>query len=214
MIAHHREIRGQIGELLSVCVVVLAGVQWHVDPGKTTQVPRPQTGRIDDELRLNVAPVRGYSAHTALVVVNIDHLYVFQAKCPALPGALDECRHHVHRTRMPVLGDPTAAHQPLGLEQWVDGSDFIHGDHVDPGNAESIVHGGNALQLLEARFAMGNAETAHLPEARRLLRLLLQLVDEPHGVFAQPGVALVGAHGADQSRSMPARATGELLTFQ
>ncbi len=214
MIAHHRQIGRQVVELLGVGVVVLAGVQRHVHAGQSTQVPRPQASGVGHELCPDVAVIGGNAAHAPVAAVDVEHLDTFETGGAVLARTLDERRDHVDRARVAVLGDPAAAEKPPRLEQRVERAHLLRADDVDAGDAEGVVHRRDALELLEARLAVGDAEAAHLAKARGLPGLLLELVDEAHGVLAQPGVALVGAHGADQPGRVPAGAAGKLPALE
>jgi hypothetical protein len=146
--------------------------------------------------------------------VDIGNLDAFEALRAVLSRTFDECLHDVYRACLSVLGDPASAQQVAGFEQRIERLDLLGGDHVHPGYAEGVVHGGDAFELLEAGRAVGDAEAAHLAKAGGLSRFSFQLRKYGHGVLAEFCVAFVGAHGADESRGVPAGPAGELFSLQ
>ncbi len=158
--------------------------------------------------------IGGNAAHAPVAAVDVEHLDTFETGGAVLARTLDERRDHVDRARVAVLGDPAAAEKPPRLEQRVERAHLLHADDVDAGDAEGVVHRRDPLELLEAHLAVGDAEAADPAKARGLSGLLLELVDEAHGVLAQPGVALARAHGADQPGRVPAGAAGKLPALE
>ena len=61
LVAQHRQVARQVGELLGVGVVVLAGVQRDRHPGEPAEVARPQPCRAHHELAGDVARLRLHS---------------------------------------------------------------------------------------------------------------------------------------------------------
>ena len=214
VVAQRREVGGEVRDLLGVRVVVLAGVEGHVDPRHPSDVPPPEAGAVHHEVGLDVARVRPDPGDPAVLVVDGGDRHPFEAARSAVPGAADEGRHHVDGARHPVRRDPRPADEPLLVDERVEGRDLVGGDEVHAGDAEPVVRRGEALQLLEAVPAVGDGEASDGPEPGRLPGLLLELGEQIARVVEELREALVRAHGADEARRVPGRPTREARALE
>ena len=98
---------------------------------------------------------------------------------------------------------------PSLLTSGMEGRDLVGSDEVHPGDAEPVVHRGEALQLLEAVVAVGDGEASDGAEPGRLPGLFLDLGEEVARVVEELREAFVRPHGADEAGRVPGRAARE-----
>ena len=214
VVAQGREAEGDIRDLRGVGVVVLAGVEGHVDPRHPSDLPPPEARAVHHEVGLDVARVRPDPGNPAVLAADGGDRRLFEAARPPVPGSPDEGRDHVDGARRPVGRNPGPADQPFLVDERVEGGDLVRGDEVHPGDPEPVVHRGEALQLLEAVPAVGDGEAPDRPEPGRLPGLLLDLGEQPARVVEELRQALVGPHGADEAGRVPGRPAREAPAFE
>ena len=214
LVAQHRQVVRQVGELLGVGVVVLAGVQRDRHPGEAAEVARPQPGRAHRELAGDVARIGLHARHPAVCGADAGDLHVLDAAHSAPAGALHVGVHHVDGARHPVDLEPRAAQEVVGAHQRMEVSDLLGRDHLHAPESECVVRIREPLDLREPVPAVRDGDAADLPEPGRLPGLRLQLGKEVAGVGAEPRVGVAVPRGADEPRRMPARTGRELPAFQ
>ena len=214
VVAEGREVGGEVRDLLGVGVVVLAGVEGHVDACHPSDVPSPEARAVHHEVGLDVPGVRPDPGDPSVLAVDGGDCHPFEAAGPPVPGAPDKGRHDVDRARYPVGRNPGPADQPLLVDDRVEGCDLVRGDEVHPGDPEPVVHRGEALQLLEAVPVVGDGEAPDRPEPGRLPGLLLDLGEQPARIVEELRQALVGPHGADEAGRVPGRPAREARALE
>ena len=214
LIAQHRQVARQIGELLGVGVVVLAGVQRNRHSGEAAEVARPQPRRAHHELAGDVARLGPHSGHPSVLGEDARDRYVLDAAHSAAARAFHVGAHHVDGARHSVDLEPRAAQQVVGAHERVEVSDLLGGDDLHAPEAERVVRIGQALELREAVAAVRDGDAADLAEAGRLPGLRLDLRKEVARIGAQPRVGVARPRGAYESRRVPARAGSELPALE
>ena len=206
LVTQHRQVARQVGELLGVGVVVLAGVQRDRHPGEPAEMARPQPGRAHHELAGDVARFGLDACHPAVGGAYADDLHVLDAVHAPPAGALHVGAHHVDGARHPVDLEPRAAQQVVGAHQRVEVADLLGRDHLHAPESERVVGVGKPLELREAIAAVRDGDASDLPEPCRLPGFGFQLRQEVAGVRAKPRVGVAVPGGADEPRRVPARA--------
>ena len=214
LVAQHRQVARQVGELLGVGVVVLAGVQRDRHPGEAAELARPQARRAHHELARDVAGLGLHARHPAVRGADAGDLHVLDAAHPAPAGALHVGAHHVDGARHPVDLEPRAAQEVVGAHQRVEMPDLLGRDHFHAPEAERVVRVGEPLELREAVPAVRDGDAADLPEPGRLPGLRLELGQEVAGIGAELRVGVAVPRGADEPRRVPARAGRELPALE
>ena len=175
LIAQHRQVAGQIAELLGVGVVMLAGVQRDRHPGEAAELARPQPCRAHHELARDVARLGFHPRHPAVRGADTGDLHVLDAAHPAPASALHVGVHHVDGARHPVDLEPRAAKEVIGAHEGVEVSDLLGGDDLHASEPERVVRIGQPLELSEAVPAVRDGDAADLPEPGRLSGLHFEL---------------------------------------
>ena len=218
VVPEHGQVRIDPLELLGHGVVVLAGVQRHVQTGAPRELPRPHAAGVDDEVGGDLVA----RAPGALALVDRDdapdptvpdgHVldpHPLETGRAARPGALDEGGRDLGRIRLAVGRHERAADEPGDVDRGEQRRDLLGRDEVHARDAERVVHGLGAPELLPTVGRVRDREAADLAKARALSGLGLELVEQPARVADEPRVALARAHRADQARGVPGRAAGE-----
>ena len=149
LVAQHRQVARQVGELLGVGVVVLAGVQRNRHPRETAEVARPQPRRAHHEFARDVARLGLDPRHPTVRGADAGDLHVLDAAHPTPARALHVGAHHVDGARHPVDLEPGAAQQVVGAHQRVEVPDLLGRDHLHAPESERVVGIGEPLELGE-----------------------------------------------------------------
>ncbi len=194
-------------------VVVLAGLQRHVDARHAADLARPHAGAVDDELGLDVAAVGAHAGHLALVGLDAEHLRVLEDPGAAHARALGEGLRDVGRVHPAVVREVEGGLDVRDVGERPHLLDLRRGDLavLDP---EAARHRAAPAHLV--RLVVGHRELdgTAVDDAGRLARFGLEPAVEVLRVLRELGLRLRVAQRRQQARGVPGRATGQLLAFE
>ena len=211
--AQHRQVRRYALDGLGDDVEMLRGVQRDRDPRRTAELPRPHAGADDDRIRRDVTRLGVDADRPPLLDADARDLRVLEDLGAAHARAAREGLRRVDGVGLTVLADEDAADEVAHLEQRPPLADLGRREQIDL-ETEGLAHRGAAMELLEPRRRLRDADRAVLLEARRLPRLGLERAVELGGVLGELRQVARGAQLADETRRVPGRTAGELLAFE
>jgi hypothetical protein len=211
--AQHRQVRRDLRDRLGDDVEVLGGMQRDRHARRAAERVRPHAGADDDRIGGHVARLRVDADRTTLLDADAGDLRVLEDLRAAHARAAREGLRRVDRVRLTVFPDEDAADEVADLEQRPALADLAGREMIDL-EAEGLAHRGAAVQLLETRRRLRDADRAVLLEARRLPRLRFQRAVQLGRVLGELREVARGAQLPDQAGRVPRRAAGQLLPFE
>src|SRR5262249_21729960 len=178
-----------------------------------TELPRPATGAVHDDLARDLAGARAHTDDGAITREDFSHRSLLADPRAARPRAGGQGLSRIGRNDAPVVRDPDAALEIVDPAKWPATADFvaIHDVGLDPRVAPER---DGPPGLRRTRGAAGGAETAHLLPVGAHARLGLEPGVELGAVADEPGQRPRAAEAADEPRGMPGRAARELLALE
>ena len=194
-------------------VEVFRRVQRHGGPSFRAKFMRPHASAIHDDVGLDVT--EGPSNADGLAVFDHDpvDLGVFDDPRAAAPRAFRQRLCGVNRVGLAVFGQMHRAQEIARVEERPERESAFRADNIDL-QPKRTRHGGAALQLLHAAVACGDGERTDLPKARRLACHRFKRCVEVGRILREPRQIAGGAKLANQSRGVPRRSAGELLSLE
>ena len=211
--AQHREVRRHRRDRLGDDVEVLCGMQRDGDTGRTAEFARPHAGADDDGVRRDVAGFGVDTDRAPLLDPDACDLGVLEDLGAAHPRTAGEGLRGVDGVGLAVLADEDAADEITDLEKRPTLMDLGGREQIDL-ESEGFAHRGAAIEFLETRVGLGDADRAVLLEARRLPGLGFERSIELRGVLGELGQVTRGAQLADEARRVPSGSAGELLALE
>ncbi len=212
-IAQDREVRPHPVDLVRDDIEVLGGVERHRDADLRREVIGPLTCAVDDDLGLDVAPVRTNARDGAVVDQDLTDPDVLDDRGAAHPRPACQGLGQIGRVGRPVAGQPDTADQVVDRHQRVARERLFRHEQLAL-EVEGLGRRGRTAQLHHPVLGPGDRHTAALLVAGTQPGLLLQLGIQLGRVLDEPCAGLRRAQLADQSGGVPRGAAGELALLQ
>ena len=174
---------------------------------------RPHASAVHDDVGLNVAEGPSHADGLAVFDDDLVNLGVFDDPRSAAPRAFRQRLCCVDRIGLAVSRQMHRAQEIVGVEKRPELESPFRADNIDL-QTKRARHGRAPLQFLHAAVACGDGERTDLTEARRLACLLFKRCVELGRILREPRQIAGGAKLADQTRGVPRRSAGELLSLE
>ena len=211
VVAQHRQARVQAFDRFEQRVVVLAGVQRHVDADARRKIAGPHTGTEHDVSRSDIAARRRNAGDRAAVVPDCGYERVLEDFRAVAARTLRERLADVDRVGVTVRRDQDAAEQIVTVDERV-ALDDLFGRNRNHLEVEDLRHRRAATQFLEALLVSRNGNRTALAITGCLTGFGLQPVVEFARVFGELGHVdrrtVAGRRGRPRARSCPTSVAG------
>ena len=211
--AQHREVRRHGGDRLGDDVEMFGRVQRDGDAGRTPELARPHAGADHDGVRRDVTGFGVDTDRAPLLDADARDFGVLEDLGAAHARASGEGLRGVDGVGLAILADEDAADEITHLEQRPALADLGGREQIDL-QSEGLAHRSAAIELLETRMGLCDADRTVLLEAGRLSGLGLERPVELRRVLGELGEVARGAQLADEPRRVPGRPAGQLLALE
>ena len=212
-IAHHRQVAVDARDRTGDDVEMLGREQRYIDAGELAEFTRPLSCAIDQALAADLAfavlPAIPHAGDISAFDDDAAHRRAFDDPCAAHAGPFRQRLRQVGRVRLAVAGNPHGPAQVVGPKQRIDLSGFAGRDELEV-DAEASGARHLALQKLQSLRRFCDVETAALLPTGGEPGFVFERRIELDTVAAHPRRVARRAKLADQARSVPGRAAGQL----
>ena len=213
VIPHDRKARVQAFDGFEQGIVVLAGVQRHVDADGGRQVAGPHACAEDDAIGIDFTMRGGNAGYAAFGGADGGYRHVLDNAHPGAARALGERLGDVHRVGVAVRRNMDAAEHVAGVQQRHPFLDRLRCQHLHF-QTEHLGHGGAALEFLEPLLVGRQRDRSAPAITRRLASLGFEPVVQLPRVAGEMGHVDRRSQLTDQSGGVPSGAGRELLPFE
>src|ERR1700751_344195 len=212
-VAQDRQPRMHARDRLGDEVVVLGGLQRHLDTRESPDRSSPNAAAIHDDVGDDSPKRTLHRGHPAILLFNALDRTVLEYRDAGLTCSLGERPRDIGRVDAPVAREvkgglhvPEVRERPKALH--IGDTDLLALD------APALRGALPAAHLLDFGRREGELNRSALDEAGRLAGLLLETPVELLRVRGQPGLRLGIPERGEEPRRMPGSAGGELLTLE
>ena len=194
-------------------VVVLGGVQGHVDAGHLAQFARPHASAVDHVFGLDLSLVGDHTGHPAPFLLDSGDPGLFQDARAAHPGPFRQCHCGVYRVDAAIFGRVEPGEDVVDMEQGPHLLDLCSRDLLcrDAMPATVVGAAAQAVQLLQVA---GDLNIAHCLESAVLSGLLSQPFEQLAGVFRHADVGLCRKTTDNQPGRVPGGSRRQVRLLQ
>ncbi len=193
---------------------MLGGLQRHVHAGQRAELARPHAGRVDDDLRLDLALLGADGGDPATVGLDPGCRDAFDHRGAELAGALGQRRRDAYRVGAALVGHVEPGQHIVGPGQRPHLGELARRD-LGVLDAEAVHPGRLAPQRSLALRSGGHRDVADGPESRRVTSFGFQAAVQISRVPAEEERGLVGHPcRGDESRGVPGRPCREPVLLE
>ena len=213
-VLHDRKVARDAVDRLGEQVVVLGGLQRHVDAGRRGELPGPQAGREHHRLALDVALVGDDARDLAPSAYEPGDGHAGDHGGTTVFGALGQCGGHAHRIGAALVGHVGREEHIVSAQQWEQIGDLACRDEL-VGYAEPDLEVALPRDGLDMSLVARDVQVADRAESRRVTRLLLEARIQVTRVARHPERRLgVIARAGDEAGRVPGRPRRQLVLLE